>query len=208
MRRLSLSLCALLACLAVARSAAVSDEPPLSEADQKKQAAEMQKKMEEAARLGPHHKDLEYLLGTWDGVIEVVMPGTPPMPSSKVVGTGAWVIDGRWMGLRLKGTMMGRGFEGFGMFGFDNVRKAHVSSFVSNLDTALTCVSGSVVDPSGKIKSMYGTIDEYLTGEFDKPVRFTTKQLSPDQFVLEIADLAIGETGAVVLRETFTRRKS
>jgi hypothetical protein len=199
----------LLSCLALAgavglsMSTAASDDQPPSEAD----AA---KRWKEAAQLGPHHKELEYFLGTWDGVIEFVMPGMltmPPEKRDKVVGTGAWAIEGRWLSFRIKGTMMGQPFEGFGLSGYDNVKKAHVSTFVSNIDTAMTTASGSVVDPNGKIVSMYGTIDEYLTGEHDKPVRITRKIVSPDQFVHEIWDLGIGELGQVVLRETFTRRK-
>jgi hypothetical protein len=201
MRRLLPCLLAVAVCFAVSRSLAVSEEPAAPDAD-------AMKKWAEAAKLGKHHKDLEYYLGTWDGAIELLMPGMPAMPPEKVVATGAWAIEGRWMSWRVKGTMMGMPFEGFGVNGFDNVKKAHVSSWVSNLDTALTHATGPVVDPAGKIVSMYGTIDEYTTGELDKPVRVTTKRISQDQFVYEIADLGIGETGAVVLRQTFTRRKS
>jgi hypothetical protein len=64
-----------------------------------------------------------------------------------------------------------------------------------------------VVDPTGKVRVTYGTLDEYLTGEHDKAVKYVMRTLSPDSHVLEVWDLGIGENGAVVLHFTFTRRK-
>jgi hypothetical protein len=204
MLRLSLAALALLACLGIARSVAVSEEPPASEAEKQKQMAEMMKKMADAGKLGEHHKGLEYFLGAWDG--EVVFPGMSDRPS-KVSGEGAWVIPGRWMSWKSKGALMGMPSEMFTLFGYDNTKKGFVSTTVSSMDTSMIHTHGTVVDPTGKISSQYGTLDEYLTGEHDKPIRVTTKQLSQDQFVREIWDLGIGELGAVVIRYTFTRRK-
>jgi hypothetical protein len=116
------------------------------------------------------------------------------------------------MGLRLKAEVNFGGpkpapMEGFGMFGFDNVKKKHVATWVDTTSTALISAEGVVVDPSGKTVVCYGSLDEYMTGEHDKAVRHTRKRISDDQWVLEIWDLGIGELGAVVLRETFTRVK-
>jgi hypothetical protein len=170
--------------------------------------AEMMKKWEESLRLGQHHKDLAYTVGTWDGVIEFPpMPGMPAMPPSKVEGTGAWLIEGRWASFRVKGTLMGKPYEGFGISGFDATKKKHVASWVDNGNTAMHYYEGTVVDPTGAVVALYGTLDEFLTGEHDKPVRYTRRKVSDDKFVLEIWDLGIGELGQVVMRQTFTRRK-
>jgi Protein of unknown function (DUF1579) len=202
MRRLSIATLALLACLAVARSAAVSDEPPMSEAEQQKLKAEMMKKMMEVGRLGQHHKDLAYYLGTWDG--EVVFPGMSETPS-KAVGEGAWVLPGRWMGFRVKGTIMGAPSEVYTLFGYDNVKKAHVATTVNSMDTSMIHTQGTVVDPSGKIVSQYGTLDEYLTGEHDKMVKYVWRFVSPTQLVLEVHDLPIGEANTKVVEITFRK---
>jgi hypothetical protein len=200
MRRIAFCCLTLIGCLSVAHSVAVSEEPPMSQAD-------LMKKWEEVKRLGPHHKALEYFLGTWDGVIEYANLGGHQMPPDKVVGTGAWLLEGRWMSFRVKGTMYGMPFEGVGIQGYDNVKKAHVSTWVADADTTLHYHQGTTVDPEGKVKSLYGTLDEWTTGEHDKPVRITTRKVSDDKFVQEIWDLGIGELGRVVMKWTYTRRK-
>jgi hypothetical protein len=63
------------------------------------------------------------------------------------------------------------------------------------------------MDPSGKALITYGTIDEYLTGEHDKMVKYVWRFLSEDKIVLEVHDLPIGENNAKVVELTFTRQK-
>jgi hypothetical protein len=202
MRRLVLCSLALVGSFAIARSAAVSEEPQVT--------PEMAKKWEEARRPGPHHKALEYFLGTWDGVLEMLMPGAPPPPpekQAKLQAKGEWLLEGRWMGFRVQGTFMGMPYEGFGTSGFDNTKKKHVGTWVDNSGTTLIHSEGTVVDPTGQVTVLYGTLDEWITGEHDKPIRVTTRKISPDKFTNEIWDLGIGEHGAIVLRYTFSRRK-
>ena len=50
-------------------------------------------------------------------------------------------------------------------------------------------------------------MDEYLTGERDKPVRYTWRLPAPDRRVLEVHDLAIGETDTKVVEVEYARRK-
>ncbi len=66
---------------------------------------------------------------------------------------------------------------------------------------------GVVVDPEGKVKTEYGTLNEYMTNEFNKPIKTVTKVENADKFVLEIWDLGIGEAGKAVLKYTYTRKK-
>ena len=61
------------------------------------------------------------------------------------------------------------------------------------------------VDPKTSALLMYGTLDEYLTGEHDKMVKTVTRFLSADKIVMEIHDLAIGEDNTKVLEVTYTR---
>jgi hypothetical protein len=43
---------------------------------------------------------------------------------------------------------------------------------------------------------MYGTLDEYLTGEHDKMVKSVWRFVSDDEMRLEVHDLAIGESNS------------
>jgi hypothetical protein len=61
------------------------------------------------------------------------------------------------------------------------------------------------MDPSGNALLSYGTIDEYLTGEHDKMVKYVWRFPSKDKMVLEIHDLPIGENNTKVLEFAYTR---
>ena len=54
-------------------------------------------------------------------------------------------------------------------------------------------------------KIAYGTLDEYLTGEHDKMVKYVWRFTSPTQMVLEVHDLPIGENNTKVVEITFRK---
>jgi len=163
-------------------------------------------RMKEAAQLGPHHKALARYLGNWDVEIAVVMPGAPTQ-RSKGTAVYSWAIDGRWLTQRITGQFMGAPYEGFALIGFDNYAKNHVAVAVSSMDTAMIMTRGLVVDPAHKVRTLYGTLDEYTTGELHKPLKVVLRDESDARHVMEIWDLGIGETGAKVLEYTFTRQQ-
>jgi hypothetical protein len=167
---------------------------------------EMMARMAEAAKPGPRHEALGAYVGNWDVEIAMVMPGSPGQKSKATAAYG-WVIDGRWLSVRIDGQLMGQTFESFSIMGYDNYAKNHVVVTVSSMDTAMTMARGLVVDPTHKVRSLYGTIDEYTTGEIHKPVKVLFRDVSADRHIMEIWDLGIGDAGAKVLEYTFTRRR-
>jgi hypothetical protein len=54
---------------------------------------------------------------------------------------------------------------------------------------------------------MYGTLDEYLSGEHDKMVKYVYRFVSADEIVFEVHDLPIGEVNTQVMEFRFTRKK-
>jgi hypothetical protein len=67
-------------------------------------------------------------------------------------------------------------------------------------------VSEGDMDPGGKALILYGTIDEYLTGEHDKMVKWVWRFDSPTQMRIEVHDLPIGEKNTQVLGMKFTKK--
>lgn len=167
---------------------------------------EMMARMKQAAEVGPHHEALGDLVGLWDVEIAMVMPGSPAQRSN---GTAeyAWVIDGRWLSQRISGELMGAPHESYSIIGFDNYAKNHVVVTVSSMDTAMNMARGLVVDPAHKVTAVYGTLDEYTTGELHKPYKVVVRRETADRHVMEVWDLGIGDAGAKVLEYTFTRRR-
>jgi hypothetical protein len=101
---------------------------------------------------------------------------------------------------------MGLQFEGYQLLGYDNFKMSFVSVGVSNFDTAMNRFEGDMTQ-DGKALISYGTIDEYLTGEHDKMVKYIWRFVSPDKIVMEVHDLPIGETNTKVFEIVHTRVK-
>lgn len=179
----------------------------LSQEPEKPDPMKMLELMQKYATPGEHHKRMAAFVGEWDYELKLWMaPGAPPM-LSKGTATTRWLVENLWMLTEMKGNMMGMPFHGFSISGFDLFKKKHVGCAFNNMGTALMTMEGVVVDPTGKLEVSYGTLDEYLTGEHDKAVKYVHRVIDADHYVLEIHDLGVGEDGLKVMEFRFARRK-
>ncbi len=154
----------------------------------------------------PEHTWLEQFLGEWDTTLRVTMaPDAPPM-ESKGRATVRWLLEGRWLLLESEGSMMGMPMKTATILGYDAFKKKFVSSMCNSFDPFLLQAEG-MKDRTGQALNLWGPMDEYLTGERDKPVRYTWRIVSPDKLVLEVHDLAIGEPNTKVVEVEHARRK-
>lgn len=105
-----------------------------------------------AATPGKEHKRLADGAGVWDGKTTMYMPGAEPQ-QGECVSTVTPMMDGRFVKCEIKGDMPGMGpFEGFGIYGYDNVAKKFVSSWVDNQSTGIMTCSGEL-SADGKVLS-------------------------------------------------------
>ena len=151
---------------------------------------------------GEAHDLLKRFLGTWDSVTRIMGASSGGEAGTVEV---SWLMEGRWLKSKSEGTMMGMPIETFMILGYDNFKQSYVWTTVSNMDTALRSAEGDL-DPGGKALITYGTLDEYLTGEHDKMVRYVWRFLDEDKIVMEVHDLAIGENNTKVVEVEMTRR--
>ena len=167
--------------------------------------AEMMARAKKFTAPSEHHEMLKRFLGTWNTELRFTMPGMDGQPE-KGTSVGSWLIDGRWVQLKGKGTTMGMPSESFMILGYDNFKMSYVTAAVSSLDTALLVSEGDL-DPGGKALLTYGTLDEYLTGEHDKMVKYVWRFVSDDEMLFEVHDLPIGEKNTQVIELRFTRAR-
>jgi uncharacterized protein DUF1579 len=191
---------------AVAVAAAMVASPLTAAAQQQPGQSEMAAAMAKAKRFtqpGEAHKMLDRFLGTWTTEVRMFGMGkaTPPEKGS---ATFSWLMPGRWLKMESTGTMMGLPLQTFMLLGYDNFKQSYVSTNINSIDTAMTHAEGDV-DPSGKALISYGTLDEYLTGEHDKMVKYVWRFQSPSQMALEVHDLPIGEANTKVVEITFRK---
>lgn len=171
-------------------------------------APDMKAMMEKAAKFtkpGAHHKELERFVGKWKTQTRLFM-GDQATPGSAGEAEYTWLMPGRWLQGSWTSSMMGMPYQGSSLMGYDNFKQSFVYTQVTSMDTAMNRAEGDM-DPSGKALLMYGTLDEYLTGEHDKMVKYVWRFPSADEMVLEVHDLPIGEKNAKVVEATFTRVK-
>ena len=148
---------------------------------------------------GPSHAVLGRFVGEF--TTELSMMGGPP---EKGRAHGEWTLGRRFVTLEGEGTLMGMPSETFSMLGYDNFKQSFVTTYASSIETAMRHAEGDLT-PDGKALIVYGTLDEYLTGEHDKMVKYVYRFPSDDVFVLEVHDLPIGEAGTKVVEVHFER---
>ena len=166
---------------------------------------DMEKEMAKAKKWmspGKNHEVLKKFLGSW--ITETTIMGSPA--ATKGTSEIEWLMEGRWIRIDSKSTLFGKPFHSFTIMGYDNFKMCFVSTGVSTFDTMMIHNQGNL-DQSGKSLVSYGTIDEYMTGERDKPVKVAWRFTSEDKMTMEVHDLAIGETNTKVFEIVYTRKK-
>lgn len=125
---------------------------------------------------------------------------------SKGTAKAEWLIDGRWMKTSSTGSMMGMDITGHGIMGYDNHRQKYVNVWVDSGSTMMLTSEGNY-DQSRKNLVLYGKMDEAMTGEIAKQVKYAWRFQDADHFTMEIHDLAIGEENSRVVEIVHTRKK-
>lgn len=174
-------------------------------AQEKVDMAAMMAKAKKFTEPSAAHKALERLLGTWTIDQRFVMmgkEGKPEMGEQKC----DWALKGRFIECRLVGQMMGKPMESRMIIGYDNFKMAYRMATFNTIDTAMNTAEGALTR-DGKALVLYGTLDEYLTGEHDKMVKYAWRFDSPDAHRFEVHDLRIGEENSMVVLVRSTRKK-
>ncbi len=152
------------------------------------------------------HEWLGQFVGDWDVTFRMIMaPGMPAMESHGTA-TVKWLIDGRWLIREGDTPVMGSSVRHVTILGHDNFKQKYVSMTVDSFQTCMLTAEG-FRDQHRTSLHLYGPLDEYLTGENDKPVRYTWRIDSPDKHVLEVHDLAIGLENTKVVEIEYTRKR-
>lgn len=168
---------------------------------------EMMKKWMDAATPGENHKALEHFVGKWDLATKMWMEG-PGKPPTETKGTSEikWILGGRYTLEEMKGQIMGMPHNGMGITGYDNFKKQYVGFWIDNTSTAMYNTLGEF-DASKKVITSLGKMDEPMTGEKDKLVKYVIQIVDKDKHVFSIYDLVGTANEFKVVEITYTRKK-
>lgn len=171
--------------------------------------AEMMQKWMESISPGDEHEKLEAEEGSWDATMRMwMMPGAPPA-ETKGSSERKMVLGGRFIMDQYKGSMMGMPYDGIGFTGYDKFKKKYVSMWISSMGTNILTMEGTP-SADGKTITFEGLMDEPMTGEKDKKVRYILKNIDADNQIFEIHDLALEKMGmqTKVVELIYKRKKA
>jgi hypothetical protein len=152
---------------------------------------------------GPEHAIFKEDEGTWDAVVEMMMPGAPPM-KSKGVETNAVGCSGLCLITDFKGEMMpGTTFHGHGTTAWDPAKKKYVGSWTDSMSQGIA-VGESAWDPA--TRTMTGWLEgRDMTGQIVKSKSVVEYKSGSRVFSMYTPGPDGKET--VSMRITYTRRK-
>ncbi|MCP4655718.1 MAG: DUF1579 domain-containing protein, partial [bacterium] len=112
-----------------------------------------------------------------------------------------WILDGHYLMEDFSSAMMGEAFQGIGIIGYDNFKQKYQYIWIDNTSTAMFTSLGDYDEPTQTF-TYHGLMDEPMTGERDKKVKYVLRVVDEKTHVFEIHDLAID---AVEVEITYTR---
>ena len=151
-----------------------------------------------------NHKRLAQFVGTWNFTTKWWMErGAEPKVSE---GTARYemLMGGRYLKETVKSQMADGAFEGLGLTGYDNVKKAYVSNWIDNMGTGIMVSEGSW-DQATKSFNWTGEYMDAMTGR-NKKMRMVTHVTSPDRFVAEFFEQGPGGREFRSMEITYTRK--
>ncbi|MBT4584069.1 MAG: DUF1579 family protein [Phycisphaerae bacterium] len=161
--------------------------------------AKMMKKGEIYAAPSDQHSFLERFTGTWT-TSSIVMDTEPQKGTSK----NTMILGGRFLEMGYQGDFLGIELEGKVTLGFDNYKHKFTVVYIDNLNTSTRTAEG-ILDKSGDVLTLWGTTDEWMTDEHDKPVMYRYTMRNPSTIVFEVHDLSIVSGETKVIEVTYTK---
>lgn len=179
-RKLVLGGFAALAMTLVASVPGFAQDPPASPSQE-----EMMKKWQEAATPGANHKALEKFVGNWTYTNRMWMDPSAPPSESAGKANMSMILGGRYLQQNYTGDFMGQPFEGFGLMGYDNLKKEYVNTWTDNTSTTIMSMNGKNGE-NGEIV-LVGAMDDPATQKSMK-LREVIRWTGDDSFVVEMYD--------------------
>ena len=155
------------------------------------------RKWTESGTPGPQHEWLARRIGTYEITMRTWMDPAAPPQETTGTSTIVDVMDGRFIEDTVTSTMMGKPFVTRNTMGFSHVQNQFVATSISSHSTDILTSVGAL-DRAGTRISFFGHMNEPMTGEINKPVRYDLTVLSDDEQRVEISEIVYGEPFKVV----------
>jgi Protein of unknown function (DUF1579) len=166
--------------------------------------AAMQKAMADYATPGDMHKWMANFIGTWEaGVIGFMDPSKPD--TSKATNIVSMTLNGLYQVGKFNGNMMGKPFERHSIMGYDNAKKMFVSTWIDNLGSGITYMTGTY-DATTKTLNLKGQQTDPTTGK-DMDIREEMTMIDNDSYSMIMYGTGVDGKESKWMEGTFKRRK-
>jgi hypothetical protein len=155
---------------------------------------------------GPQHAGLAWFLGDWEVESRLVLPGAEGLAPDRSTCRFEWLIEGRWLLSRMKGTLMGAPVEWAHVHGYNNLTQNYETVGFDSTSTDAKITLGHPLTQDGSTLAYFGTMNS-VGGRVNKPVRIVQERLDEDRFQSELWDPELGPQGTLVVRSIYTRAK-
>ena len=164
--------------VSLAMAAEIKDAP-MSE-EQK----EVQARMQEYSTPNANHELLKSLAGSWKANVKFWMDPKGEPQESDGTSTSQMVLDGHFLEQTYKGSMMGKPFEGRGIYGYDNLRQEFTGLWLDNMATGIM-VSAAKYDAATKTLTEEGAMSCPITNEAHRWYKAVTTIVDADNYTYE-----------------------
>ncbi len=145
------------------------------------QSADEMKKIMELVSPGEAHKLLADKIGKWDMKVKLTQPGIPAQESD-ATSEMKWILDGRFIEDHTTGSLADMPFTGRGFAGYDNMKKAYVSTWMDSMGTGIMMMEGTY-DAATKTFTYTGEMQDPMQGKYVK-TRSTEHMVDKDHMVM------------------------
>jgi Protein of unknown function (DUF1579) len=174
-------------------------------ADKQKMMQDMMAKMQAYATPGAEQKMMQGMVGSWDSEIKMYEDPAAPPTVSKGTSTYTSIMDGRYIREDAEGTFNGMPFHGQGTYGYDNMLKKYVSTWVDNMGTGIMTGSGTSTD-GGKTINFTNKGVDIMTGK-EANYRSVMHKMSDDQYHFEMYGPGMDGKETKMMEITYNRKK-
>ena len=174
-------------------------------------AADGMQRWMEVCKTDHHHEKLADWIGKWDTEFRMRMGGPGSEPSvTKGTATFSWLVENRWLKQEGDGELdLGVSklkVRNFSVLGFDRYKQKFVGTSFDSMTTDLRPFEGNF-DATDKTLILWGPMDEPMSGEHDKTVKYIWRFPAPDKMTFEVHDMSIGEEDTKVIEVVYSRAK-
>lgn len=165
-------------------AATTTDSSTVSTPEKTLSPEEQQKAWMNYMTPGEVHQMLAKQDGEWQADITMWMGPDSPAIKNTGVAMNKMILGGRYQESKHKGEFMGMPFEGVSLLGYDNAKKAFVSSWIDNMGTGMMQMEGTWDDKTKTI-NFKGKMVDPTTGK-DTEIRETVIMMDDQSQKMEM----------------------